>query len=121
MPTKVVHRSNCSHHRRLLPTCKPISLQTDEAKAHQRLKLQPARPDWSNTLKRIAQCRGVISVDTAVAHLAAGSRRPTTMMIGNHPDWRWRPVPEDPKAPHWYPSLELAPKNSNQCHTPDSR
>ena len=91
----------------LLPSCKPISLQTDEAEAHTHLKLQPARPDWSDTLKRIARCRGVISVDTAVAHLAAGSGRPTTVMLSDPPDWRWRPVPEDPKAPHWYPSLEL--------------
>jgi len=94
--------------QRRLPSCTPISLQTDEAEAHQRLKLQPARPDWSDTLKRMAHCRGVFSVDTAVAHLAAGSGRPTTMILSDPPDWRWRPVPEDPKAPPWYPSLELA-------------
>ena len=92
----------------LLPSCTPISLQTDETEAHQRLKLQPAQADWRDTLKRIARCRCVISVDTAVAHLAAGSGRPTTMMLSDPPDWRWRTVPEDPEAPPWYPSLELA-------------
>ena len=100
--------------RELLPTCKPISLQTDEADAHQRLQLQQARPDWCDTLKRIARCRGVLSVDTAVAHLAAGSERPTTLLLGNPPDWRWRPVPKDPQAPLWYPSLGV----SKQSLTP---
>ena len=92
--------------RKLLPGCTPISLQTDEAEAHQRLKLQPARPDWSDTLKRIGQCCAVFSVDTAVAHLSAGSERPTTLLLGDPPDWRWRPVPEDPQAPLWYPLTE---------------
>ena len=35
--------------RNLLPQCIPISLQTDEAEAHKRLKLDPARPDWTDT------------------------------------------------------------------------
>lgn len=96
--------------RRLLPSFTPISLQTDETDAHQRLELQPARPDWINTLKRISNCRAVFSVDTAVAHLAAGSERPTTLMLSDPPDWRWRPVPEDPEAPLWYPSLSMAPQ-----------
>ena len=108
MPTKAAHRSSCSHcSEKILPTCTPISLQTDEAEAHQRLKLQPARPDWSDTLKRIGQCCAVFSVDTAVAHLSAGSERPTTLLLGDPPDWRWRPVPEDPQAPLWYPSLSV--------------
>ena len=91
--------------QKLLPTCKPISLQTDEADAHQRLQLEPARPDWRETLKRIGQCCAVLSVDTAVAHLAAGSERATTLLLSDPADWRWRPIPEDPQAPLWYPSL----------------
>ena len=93
--------------RKLLPGCTPISLQTDEAEAHQHLKLQPAKRDWIETLNQIGQCCAVLSVDTAVAHISAGSERPTTMLLGDPPDWRWRPVPEDPKAPLWYPSLSI--------------
>lgn len=100
--------------RRTLPSCTPISLQTDEADAHQRLQLQPARPDWCDTLKRIGICDAVVSVDTAVAHLAAGSGRKTMMMLNDPPDWRWRPVPEDPEAPLWYPSLKVAPQALKQ-------
>ena len=95
--------------QRLLPAHIPISLQTDEAVAHHRLGLEPARPEWSDTLERIGQCCAVLSVDTAVAHLSAGSGRPTTMLLGAPPDWRWRPVPEDPHAPLWYPSLSVDP------------
>ena len=98
----------------------PISLQTDEAEAHQRLKLKPARPEWSDTLKRIGQCCAVFSVDTAVAHLSAGSERPTTMLLGS-PDWRWRPVPEDPQAPLWYPSLTVDPNTLKPALTPLTR
>ena len=93
--------------RRLLPGCSPISLQTNEAAAHERMKLQPAQPDWCDTLKRIHQCCAVFSVDTAVAHLSAGSEQNTTLLLSNPSDWRWRPVLEDPQAPLWYPSLSV--------------
>ena len=96
--------------RTLLPTSTPISLQTDEADAHQRLQLQPAWPEWSDTLNKSALCDAVLSVDTAVVHLSAGSEKPTVMILGDPPDWRWRPVPEDPQAPLWYPSLRVAPQ-----------
>ena len=47
--------------RTLLPTSTPISLQTDEADAHQRLQLQPAWPEWCDTLNRIALCDAVLT------------------------------------------------------------
>ena len=83
----------------------PISLQTDEVDAHQRMKMHGPQADWNDTLKRIAKCSSVISVDTAVAHLSAGSEVPTMLVLSNPPDWRWRPVAEDPQAPLWYQSL----------------
>ena len=93
--------------RKLLPAGRPISLQTNETEAHQRLQLQPAQPEWSDTLNRISNCCAVLSVDTAVAHLSAGSERPTFLLLSDPPDWRWRPVPEHPEAPLWYPSLQV--------------
>ena len=48
-----------------------------------------------------------ISVDTAVAHLAAGSGKPVHLLLGNPPDWRWRPVPIDRSAPLWYPNISI--------------
>jgi hypothetical protein len=86
---------------------RPVSLQTDEAIAHAELGLTPAVPDWTTTLNSIGACKAVISVDTAVAHLAAGSGCPIHLLLGNRPDWRWRPVPEDPSAPLWYPNVTV--------------
>ena len=49
------------------------------------MKLEPARNDWIDTLRRIGQCNTVISVDTAVAHLSAGSERLTTLVSERSP------------------------------------
>ena len=40
--------------RKPLPAGRPISLQTNETEAHQRLQLQPAQPEWSDTLTELA-------------------------------------------------------------------
>ena len=118
---RTMHVYKSSTTRRLLalkdqhhPECKVVSLQTDEAPAHAELCLTPARPEWSATLKRIGQCKAVISVDTAVAHLAAGSGCPVHLLLGNPPDWRWQPVPEDPSAPLWYPNISREPLQNDQ-------
>jgi hypothetical protein len=84
-----------------------VSLQTDEAKTHAELGLTPAIPNWNTTLQIIGQCNAVISVDTAVAHLAAGSGKPIHLLLGNQPDWRWQPVLEDPCAPLWYKDIKV--------------
>lgn len=46
----------------------------------------------------------VISVDTAVAHLAGSLARPTWLLIPTVPDWRWGRSAE---TTPWYPSLRL--------------
>ena len=99
-------RLQALHHKNY-PGSQPVSLQTDEAKGHAELGLTPARPDWKTTLQSIHTCKAVISVDTAVAHLAAGSGCPLHLLLGNQPDWRWRPIPEDPTAPLWYPNITI--------------
>ena len=78
-----------------------LSLQTDEPDAHQRLGLQPAQRDWLHTLEQIGRCSRVLSVDTAVAHLAAGSGVPVQLLLGAVPDWRWR----HNGTQAWYPCL----------------
>lgn len=83
------------------------SLQTDEPEAHRRLGLAAPIRNWLQTLDRLSGCRRVISVDTAVAHLAAGSGLPLTLLLSQPPDWRWRRF--SPSQPLWYPSLHIAP------------
>jgi len=86
-----------------------LSLQTDERDAHGRLGLNPAAPSWAQTLARIGHCRRVLSVDTAVAHLAAGAQVPVELWLGGVADWRWRQFPEQGPdlSQLWYPSLSL--------------
>jgi len=53
----------------------------------------------------LAQCMDlVISVDTAVAHLAAALGRPTWVLLKYEPDWRWL---LDRKDSLWYPTATL--------------
>jgi hypothetical protein len=79
-----------------------LSLQTDETEAHGRLGLEPPQRNWVATLERVSQCRHVHSVDTAVAHLAAGAGVPVTLHLGAVADWRWQGA-----SPWWYPNLTL--------------
>jgi tetratricopeptide (TPR) repeat protein len=66
--------------------------------------LSPLIHDFADTARLIMQLDLVISVDTAVAHLAAAMGRPTFLLIPFTPDWRWLAARED--SP-WYPTARL--------------
>jgi ADP-heptose:LPS heptosyltransferase len=53
----------------------------------------------------------VISVDTAIAHLAGGAGRPVDLLLGNPADWRWRQFENNDQL--WYPDLQTWPLNAN--------
>ena len=89
------------------PGSESVSLQTNEAKAHNEIGLKPPHPEWCSTLEMISQCKSIISVDTAVAHLAAGSGKPLHLLLGNPPDWRWRPIPENQNVALWYQNIAV--------------
>ena len=84
-----------------------LSLQTDEPEAHRRLGLAAAERDWCRSLDQIGRCQRVVSVDTAIAHLAAGAGRPVDLLLGNPPDWRWRQFAGNDQL--WYPGLQTWP------------
>ena len=46
----------------------------------------------------------MISVDTAVAHLAGALNRPTWLLLPHNADFRW--LKDRPDSP-WYPSMRL--------------
>ena len=88
-----------------------VSLQT-EARADELAALgvpvldaDPALTDFRQTAAVIAANLDlVISVDTAVAHLAGALGAPVWTLISAAPDWRWMLGRED--SP-WYPSMRL--------------
>jgi len=60
--------------------------------------------DFADTAALIAQLDLVISIDTAVAHLAGALAKPVWIMLAFSPDWRWLIGRED--SP-WYPTSRL--------------
>ena len=60
--------------------------------------------DFSDTAAFIENLDLVISVDTAVAHLAGALGKPVWTLIPFAPDWRWMLNRED--SP-WYPTMRL--------------
>jgi ADP-heptose:LPS heptosyltransferase len=66
--------------------------------------LAPALTDFSETAAAINQLDLVISVDTAVAHLAGALGHPVWTLLPFIPDWRWLLERDD--SP-WYRSMRL--------------
>lgn len=60
--------------------------------------------DFADTADIIEGCDLVISVDTAVAHLAGALGCPTWTLLAMMPEWRW---PYGATTSPWYPSMRL--------------
>ena len=68
------------------------------------IDLAPHLRDFADTAAAVAQLDLVISVDTAVAHLAGALGRPVWVLLPYAPDWRWG---QAGTATPWYPSARL--------------
>jgi hypothetical protein len=66
--------------------------------------LREAIGDMADTAALVEQMDVVISVDTAVAHLAGALGKPVWILLPFAPDWRWLTERED--SP-WYPTARL--------------
>jgi len=64
--------------------------------------------DFADTAALVSQLDLVITVDTAVAHLAGALGRPTWILLPLVPDWRW--LLDRSNSP-WYPSVRLFRQN----------
>ena len=79
----------------------------DEVHAHPGVleaNLGEALGDFADTAAAIASLDLVISVDTAVAHLAGAMNRPVWVLLPFASDWRWL---RDRNDSPWYPSARL--------------
>jgi tetratricopeptide (TPR) repeat protein len=89
----------------------PEMRQADEAITGEFTSLVDHRSELSefrDTARLIQQMDLVISVDTAVAHLAASLAIPTWILLPFVPDWRWLMGRTD--SP-WYPAAQLFRQN----------
>lgn len=66
--------------------------------------LRPAIRDFADTAALIEQLDLVLTVDTAMAHLAGALAKPTWLLLPFAPDWRWLLDRED--SP-WYPTMRI--------------
>lgn len=60
--------------------------------------------DWQETAALVYHLDLVITVDTAVAHLAGAMGKTTWLLLPFSPDWRWQVTGS---VTPWYPSLHL--------------
>ncbi len=89
-----------------------FSLQKDVTETDRRIitsqstftHLGEALNDFGDTAAAIACLDLVITVDTAIAHLAGAMGKPTWVLLPYLPDWRWMTGRSD--SP-WYPTMRL--------------
>ena len=60
--------------------------------------------DFSDLAAMLVALDVVVTVDTAIAHLAGTLGRPVLLMVAYFPDWRWLLGRED--SP-WYPTVRV--------------
>jgi hypothetical protein len=68
------------------------------------IDLAPVLGDFTATAAAVAALDLVISVDTAVAHVAGALGKPVWVLIAQGNDWRWF---HDRADSPWYPTLRL--------------
>jgi len=66
--------------------------------------LQPFMKTWRQTARVIAALDVVVTVDTAVAHLAGALGKPVLIMVTNGCDWRWH---RNTDKTAWYQSASV--------------
>lgn len=71
--------------------------------------------DFADTAGLVAEMDAVVSVDTAIVHLAGGLGKPVYVLLAFNPDWRWMLGRDD--SP-WYPTARLFRQPARGAWTP---
>lgn len=90
--------------RVLYPTITLVSLQTGRPIPSDVGLDKPELTDWTTTADIIDTLDLVVSVDTAVAHLAGAMARPVWLLNRRAGDWRWH---LDLDSSPWYPTMQI--------------
>jgi len=77
--------------------------------------LAPALADFADTEAALAQLDLVVTVDSAVAHLAGTLGLPCLVLLPTPPDWRWL-LRGDTSV--WYPSIRLIRQGEDHAWPP---
>jgi hypothetical protein len=81
------------------------------------LEVEPERmKDWNATAGYLCDFDYILTVDTAIAHLAGVLEIPTMALIPRSSCWRWG-TPTDPC--HWYKSVQLYRQPDAKWNVPD--
>src|SRR5690606_24461077 len=78
--------------------------ERDLLKQHNVIDLEPELPGYARTAALVDQLDVVISVDTAIAHLAAALGRKSWILLCNNDYWRWHKSGE---TSEWYPTAKI--------------
>ncbi len=100
-----------------IKNCAFFSLQknNDEALPKELIDLAPHLKNFSHTAAIIEHLDLVITVDTAVAHLAGAMGKEVWALIPYLPDWRW--LAEGETSP-WYPTMRLFRQGDDRSWPP---
>lgn len=83
---------------------KPVDLSEGAEDMTEIVDLSPMIENFDDTAFFLSNLDLLITVDTAILHLAGALGIPTLALIQNYPDWRWK-ISGD--TTHWYPSVKL--------------
>jgi hypothetical protein len=82
-----------------------VDLQFDTAEPLSPTLHKLAQPaDWAETAALVSRLDLLVTVDTAIAHLAGAMGKEVWVLLPFAPDWRWG---ESGDATPWYPSMRL--------------
>jgi len=77
------------------------------------IDLGPEITDIKSTIDLLDQVDVLVTVDTAIVHIAGLKGVPTYLLVSENCDWRWG---SDESVSDWYPNLQIFKKSNNETY-----